>query len=65
MVYLLTVCVQEHRAEKGGGCLVLSECEDLKQEQSRVSRLERQAQEFLNAVFHRKGTHTHAQMFEL
>lgn len=58
MVYLLTVCVQEHRAEKGGGSLVLSECEDLKQEQSRISRLERQAQEFLNAVFHRKGTHT-------
>ncbi|CAF91037.1 unnamed protein product, partial [Tetraodon nigroviridis] len=46
--------VKEHSAENGGGGSVLSECEDLKQEQSRISRLERQAQEFLNAVFHRK-----------
>lgn len=42
--------------ENGGGSHVLSECEDFKQEQSRISRLERQAQDFLNAVFHRKGT---------
>lgn len=66
ILYLLTgacVCVQDRSTEKGGGGPVLSECEDLKQEQSRISRLERQAQEFLNAVFHRKGTctqtHTH------
>lgn len=64
ILYLLTgacvcVCVQERSTEKGGGGPVLSECEDLKQEQSRISRLERQAQEFLNAVFHRKGTCTH------
>ncbi|XP_028420120.1 ligand-dependent corepressor [Perca flavescens] len=36
-----------HSVEKGGGSQVLSE-------QSRISRLERQAQDFLNAVFHRK-----------
>nr|XP_046230234.1 ligand-dependent corepressor isoform X1 [Scatophagus argus] len=46
--------VKEHRVENGGGSQVLSECEDFKQEQSRISRLERQAQDFLNAVFHRK-----------
>ncbi|KAL7403690.1 hypothetical protein ABVT39_003841 [Epinephelus coioides] len=46
--------VKEHSVEKGGGSQVLSECEDFKQEQSRISRLERQAQDFLNAVFHRK-----------
>lgn len=46
--------VKEHSVENGGGSQVLSECEDLKQEQSRISRLERQAQDFLNAVFHRK-----------
>ncbi|XP_054459690.1 ligand-dependent nuclear receptor corepressor-like protein [Anoplopoma fimbria] len=39
--------VKEHSAEKGGGSQVLSE-------QSRISRLERQAQDFLNAVFHKK-----------
>lgn len=49
------VCVQEQSTENGGGSQALSECEDLKQEQSRISRLERQAQDFLNAVFHRKG----------
>ncbi|XP_041640097.1 ligand-dependent corepressor [Cheilinus undulatus] len=48
------------RRERVKDCLslhssqVLSECEDFKQEQSRISRLERQAQDFLNAVFHRK-----------
>ncbi|CAI5681343.1 unnamed protein product [Oreochromis niloticus] len=46
--------VKEHSVENGGGSHVLSECEDFKQEQSRISRLERQAQDFLNAVFHRK-----------
>ncbi|KAG7219944.1 hypothetical protein INR49_001874, partial [Caranx melampygus] len=46
--------VKDHSAENGGGSQVLSECEDFKQEQSRFSRLERQAQDFLNAVFHRK-----------
>lgn len=46
--------VKEHSVEKGGGSQVLSECEDFKQDQSRISRLERQAQDFLNAVFHRK-----------
>ncbi|XP_051241017.1 ligand-dependent corepressor [Dicentrarchus labrax] len=46
--------VKEHSVENGGGSQVLSECEDFKQEQSRISRLERQAQDFLNAVFHRK-----------
>lgn len=46
--------VKEHSGENGGGSHVLSECEDFKQEQSRISRLERQAQDFLNAVFHRK-----------
>ena len=59
-----SVCpsLQEHSGENGGGSQVLSDCEDFKQEQSRISRLERQAQDFLNAVFHRKGntkTHTH------
>ncbi|XP_031732991.1 ligand-dependent corepressor [Anarrhichthys ocellatus] len=39
--------VKEHGAEKGGGSQVLSE-------PSRICRLERQAQDFLNAVFHRK-----------
>lgn len=34
---------------------MLSECEAFKREQSRISQLERQAQDFLNAVFHRKG----------
>lgn len=51
----LCLCVQEHSVENGGGSHVLSECEEFKQEQSRISRLERQAQDFLNAVFHRKG----------
>ncbi|KAI4795005.1 hypothetical protein KUCAC02_031702, partial [Chaenocephalus aceratus] len=37
----------EHSAEKGGGSQVLSE-------PSRISRLERQAHDFLNAVLHRK-----------
>lgn len=46
--------VKDHSVENGGGSQVLSECEDFKQEQSRISRLERQAQDFLNAVFHRK-----------
>ncbi|XP_029988488.1 ligand-dependent corepressor [Sphaeramia orbicularis] len=46
--------VKEHSVENGGGSQVLSECEDFKQERSRISRLERQAQDFLNAVFHRK-----------
>ncbi|XP_008297159.1 ligand-dependent corepressor [Stegastes partitus] len=46
--------VKDHSIENGGGSHVLSECEDFKQEQSRISRLERQAQDFLNAVFHRK-----------
>ncbi|KAF3688048.1 Ligand-dependent corepressor [Channa argus] len=46
--------IKEHRAENGGGSQVLSECEALKQEQSRISQLERQAQDFLNAVFYRK-----------
>ncbi|XP_029917055.1 ligand-dependent corepressor [Myripristis murdjan] len=46
--------VKEHVVGNGGGSQVLSECEDYKQEQSRISRLERQAQDFLNAVFHRK-----------
>ncbi|XP_074542118.1 ligand-dependent corepressor [Halichoeres trimaculatus] len=46
--------VKDHGVENGGGSQVLSECEDFKQEQSRISRLERQAQDFLNAVFHRK-----------
>ncbi|TMS23298.1 Ligand-dependent corepressor [Larimichthys crocea] len=46
--------VKEHSVENGGGSQVLSKCEDFKQEQSRISRLERQAQDFLNAVFHRK-----------
>ncbi|KAM6940185.1 ligand-dependent corepressor [Xenentodon cancila] len=45
---------KEHSVENGGGSHVLSECEEFKQEQSRISRLERQAQDFLNAVFHRK-----------
>nr|XP_057902136.1 ligand-dependent corepressor [Doryrhamphus excisus] len=45
---------KEHRAEFSAGSQVLSECDDPKQEQSRISRLERQAQDFLNAVFHRK-----------
>ncbi|XP_033947973.1 ligand-dependent corepressor-like [Pseudochaenichthys georgianus] len=39
--------VKEHSAEKGGGSQVLSE-------PSRISRLERQAHDFLNAVLHRK-----------
>ncbi|XP_029284185.1 ligand-dependent corepressor [Cottoperca gobio] len=39
--------VKEHSIEKGGGSQVLSEL-------SRISRLERQAQDFLNAVLHRK-----------
>ncbi|KAF3852766.1 hypothetical protein F7725_006121 [Dissostichus mawsoni] len=38
---------EEHSAEKGGGSQVLSE-------PSRISRLERQAHDFLNAVLHRK-----------
>uniref|UniRef100_A0AAQ5ZJ14 HTH psq-type domain-containing protein n=1 Tax=Amphiprion ocellaris TaxID=80972 RepID=A0AAQ5ZJ14_AMPOC len=46
--------VKDHSVENGRGSHVLSECEDFKQEQSRISRLERQAQDFLNAVFHRK-----------
>ncbi|XP_071360144.1 ligand-dependent corepressor [Trachinotus anak] len=46
--------VKDHSAENGGGSQALSECEDFKQEQSRFSRLERQAQDFLNAVLHRK-----------
>ncbi|XP_045904026.1 ligand-dependent corepressor isoform X1 [Micropterus dolomieu] len=46
--------VKEYGVERGGGSQVLSECEDIKQEQHRISRLERQAQDFLNAVFHRK-----------
>ncbi|KAM7419809.1 hypothetical protein PAMA_016756 [Pampus argenteus] len=41
--------VKEHSVENGGGSQVLSECEDFKQEQFRISRLERQAQDFLNA----------------
>ncbi|CAM9327571.1 unnamed protein product, partial [Lampetra planeri] len=45
---------KDHSAENSGGSPVLSEREDFKQEQSRISRLERQAQDFLNAVFHRK-----------
>ncbi|KAK5865379.1 hypothetical protein PBY51_019656 [Eleginops maclovinus] len=39
--------VKEHSVEKGGGSQVLLE-------QSRISRLERQAHNFLNAVLHRK-----------
>ncbi|XP_037327842.2 ligand-dependent corepressor [Pungitius pungitius] len=39
--------VKERGAEKGGGSQVLTE-------RSRISRLERQAQDFLNAVFHKK-----------
>ncbi|KAG7486344.1 ligand-dependent corepressor-like [Solea senegalensis] len=46
--------VKDHSAENGGGSQELSECEDFKREQSRITRLERQAQDFLNAVFHRK-----------
>ncbi|KAF0036837.1 hypothetical protein F2P81_009711 [Scophthalmus maximus] len=46
--------VKDHSGENGGGSQVLSVCEDFKREQSRISRLERQAQDFLNAVFHRK-----------
>ncbi|XP_017291069.1 ligand-dependent corepressor [Kryptolebias marmoratus] len=45
---------KEHSVENGGHSHVLSECEDFKQGQSRISRLERQARDFLNAVFHRK-----------
>ncbi|MEQ2162813.1 hypothetical protein GOODEAATRI_023812, partial [Goodea atripinnis] len=45
----------EHNVENSGGGHVLSDCEDFKQGQSRISRLERQARDFLNAVFHRKG----------
>ncbi|KAM4584619.1 ligand-dependent corepressor [Odontesthes bonariensis] len=45
---------KEHSLESSGGSRVLSEFEDFKQEQSRISRLEKQAQDFLNAVFHRK-----------
>ncbi|XP_054607859.2 ligand-dependent corepressor [Nothobranchius furzeri] len=45
---------KEHSVENGGDSHVLSACEDFKQGQSRISRLERQAREFLNAVFHRK-----------
>ncbi|XP_034439326.1 ligand-dependent corepressor isoform X2 [Hippoglossus hippoglossus] len=44
--------IKDHAAEDGGGSQSLSE--DFKREQSRISRLERQAQDFLNAVFHRK-----------
>ncbi|KAM3864518.1 ligand-dependent corepressor [Diretmus argenteus] len=46
--------VKELAVGNSGGGQVLSECDDYKQEQSRFSRLERQAQDFLNAVFHRK-----------
>ncbi|XP_076002946.1 ligand-dependent corepressor [Genypterus blacodes] len=46
--------VKEHSVENCAGSQALSECEDFKQELSRISRLERQAQDFLNAVFHRK-----------
>ncbi|XP_061840280.1 ligand-dependent corepressor isoform X1 [Nerophis lumbriciformis] len=46
--------VTERSAEVCAGSQVLSECHDPKQERSRISRLERQAQDFLNAVFHRK-----------
>ncbi|CAB1417658.1 unnamed protein product [Pleuronectes platessa] len=46
--------IKDHAAEDGGGSQSLSECEDFKRELSRISRLERQAQDFLNAVFHRK-----------
>lgn len=49
------MCVQEHGVENGAVSHALVDCEDFKQEQSRISRLERQAQDFLNAVFHRKG----------
>ncbi|XP_047220762.1 ligand-dependent corepressor [Girardinichthys multiradiatus] len=45
---------KEHNVENSGGGHVLSDCEDFKQGQSRISRLERQARDFLNAVFHRK-----------
>lgn len=34
---------------------VLSESEDLKQDTTKINRLEKQAEEFLNAVFYRKG----------
>ncbi|XP_038163937.1 ligand-dependent corepressor isoform X2 [Cyprinodon tularosa] len=44
----------KHSVENGGGGHVLLECEDFKQGQSRISRLERQARDFLNAVFHKK-----------
>ncbi|XP_056136935.1 ligand-dependent corepressor [Lampris incognitus] len=46
--------VKEHVVGNGRGSQVLSECEDYKQEQFKISRLERQAQVFLNAVFLRK-----------
>ncbi|XP_034043529.1 ligand-dependent corepressor [Thalassophryne amazonica] len=46
--------VTEHSVENGTGSQVLSVCEDFKQDQCRISRLERQAHDFLNAVFHRK-----------
>ncbi|XP_013884455.1 ligand-dependent corepressor, partial [Austrofundulus limnaeus] len=45
---------KEHSVENGGVSHVLSVYEDLKQGQSQISRLERQARDFLNAVFHRK-----------
>ncbi|XP_078804696.1 ligand-dependent corepressor isoform X2 [Oryzias latipes] len=45
---------KEHGVENGAVSHALVDCEDFKQEQSRISRLERQAQDFLNAVFHRK-----------
>lgn len=46
--------VKEHGVQNGAGGRALSECDDFKQEQTRISRLERQAQDFLNAVFHKK-----------
>ncbi|XP_077381529.1 ligand-dependent corepressor [Festucalex cinctus] len=47
--------VKDHSADDtvAGGQLP-SEGEDAKREQTRLSRLEREAQDFLNAVFHRK-----------
>ncbi|XP_057699105.1 ligand-dependent corepressor isoform X2 [Corythoichthys intestinalis] len=47
--------VKDHSADDTvADVQLLSEGEDAKREQTRLSRLERQAQDFLNAVFHRK-----------
>uniref|UniRef100_A0AAX7VHY4 HTH psq-type domain-containing protein n=1 Tax=Astatotilapia calliptera TaxID=8154 RepID=A0AAX7VHY4_ASTCA len=50
----LFCCLRREKVKGRGHLLGPVGCEDFKQEQSRISRLERQAQDFLNAVFHRK-----------